>query len=384
MFLKRMKNYHNYGPTEQKTELTSKAHQEYLSNPDELTEISNEVSQYFTQPISDTRLVLMEIDPYRVHAYWNVDENDLAHIQKELGKSLKDAQLVLRIYDISYIYYNGTNAHSHFDIEIQGLRNNWYIDLWSSAKSYCADLGFRLPSGDFHAITHSNVIHAPPDSQSPIFGKKGLLVAEDFERIRELDDWNTPLEADAEEVSPPSTRMPPSECEKAIKDYYEKLLGLHEKERTIESKATAEETPIEAFYKEKVAPGLAEREYEAEDEKKKLTKSVYKEEYASTHLVGEKDGLVNNQLSKGTLKEVEAEIHIHGRAKPGSTLNLGGQIITVGSDGMFSIRHPLSHEGVTSLLGTSTNDKRKAENSKPKSRDVAKNKKSKTATRRSK
>jgi len=379
-----MKNYHNYRPTEHKTELTSKTHQEYLSNPDELIEISNEVSQYFTQPISDTRLVLMEIDPYKVHAYWNVNENDLAHIQKKLGKSLKDTQLVLRIYDISCIYYDGTNAHSHFDIEIQGLRNNWYIDLWSPAKSYCADLGFRLPSGDFHAITHSNVIHTPPDSQSPIFEKKGLLVAEDFERIRELDDWNTSLEADAEEVSPPSTSMPASECEEAIKDYYEKILGLDEKERKIESKATTEETPMEVLHKEKGAPDRAEKEYEAEDEKEKLTKSVYEEEYASTHLVGEKDGLVSSEFTEDILKEVEAEIYIRGRAKPGTTLNLGGHIIPVQSDGTFSVRYPLSHEGVTSLLGTSPNDKGKAENSKPKSRDVAKNEKSKTATQRSK
>lgn len=435
-----MKNYHNYEPTEHKMELASKTHQEYLSNPDELIEISNEVSQYFPQPVSDTRLVLMEIDPYKVYAYWNINENDLAHIQKKLGKSLKDAQLVLRMYDISCIYYDGTNAHSHFDMVVQGLRNNWYIDLWSAAKSYCADLGFRLPSDDFHAITHSNIIHTPRDSQSPFFEQKGLLVAEDAVDIQKFDDLNTSIEAHSEKISPPSMSMPDSECVEAIKNYYEKLLGLDEKEPKIESKATTEETPTEVLYKEKAAPDLAEKEYappglqelffeekaqheemqklnglqtppeaqgkevsppamdtpmnecmeaienyyekilgldekdqeaenKAEDEAEKLTKSVYKEEYISTHLVGEEDSLVNNQLSEDTLKEMEAEIYIRGRAKPGTTINLGGQIVTVGSDGTFSVRHPLSHEAVTSLLGTSLNDQRNAENSKCETKD---------------
>ncbi len=462
IFPKRMKNYHNYGPPEHKTELVSKTHQEYLSNPDELIEISNKISQYFPQPISDTRLVLMEIDPYKVHAYWNVDESDLAYIQKRLGKSLKDAQLVLRMYDISYIHYDGTNAHSHFDIEIQGLRNNWYIDLWSSAKSYCADLGFRLPRGDFHAIAHSNIIHIPRDSQSPLFEKKGLLVAEYPEDIQKLDDLTGPIEVHSEEISTPSMSMPADECEEAVRNYYEKLLGLNEKKPHIESRAKAVETPMEILHKEQAAPDLAEKEYtplgfqelffeekghreemqklhslqppEAQgkeastpsmDMPTKVSPDLAEKEYtppgfqelffeekgqhkdiqkldslqAPPEIQGkefsppsidtptnecieaienyyekilgldEKDQEVEDKTEdevekQHTLKEVEAEIYIRGRAEPGTTINLGGQPITVGSDGTFSIRHPLSHQAVNSLLGTSLNGQQNNENSK--------------------
>lgn len=429
-----MNNYHNYGPIESKRERVSKPPKEYVSHPDELIEISDEVSQYFPQSISDTRLVLMEIDPYKAHAYWNINERDLAQIQKELGEWFKDAQLVLRMYDISCIHFDGTNAHSHFDMEVHGLTNNWYIDLWSSGKSYCAELGFRLSNGNFHTIAHSNIIHTPRDSESPVFESKGLLIAEGAEDVQEFDDFSKYIETQQEEISTPSMTASDSECVEAIRDYYGRLLGFDQREMETEGETETvgipmtEYMPVEAVHKHGVYSDLAEEKYipsefqdrsfeqqghreemekveslhippeakemevsrptmdmptnecmeaiesyyekilgldgknqetgvEAADEQEEPTESLYEEKFLSTHPTEEEDSLADNQLTKETFQEVEAEIYIHGRAKPGTNLNFGGQVIPVEADGTFSVRYPVSHEAVHTLLGTAQNEK---------------------------
>ncbi|HMP89304.1 MAG TPA: DUF4912 domain-containing protein [Kiritimatiellia bacterium] len=49
---------------------------------------------------------------------------------------------------------------------------------------------------------------------------------------------------------------------------------------------------------------------------------------------------------RDVLLEVNAEIHIYGRAKPGTELTLYGQVVKTRPDGSFSVRRPLPHGAV--------------------------------------
>jgi hypothetical protein len=84
-----------------------------------------------------------------------------------MGTHCTGARSALRIYDITYIDFDGTNAHRYFDVEIDLRTRSWYIPLWTPEKTYCADLGFTTQDGRCFAIVRSNIFHVPRSEPSP-------------------------------------------------------------------------------------------------------------------------------------------------------------------------------------------------------------------------
>lgn len=113
-------------------------------------------------PKRKSRVTLLPVDPYLIHAYWEIIDEDLERARSRLGSSGVQAKPVLRFYDITYIRFDGKNAHSFFDVEIDPAARNWYVHLWSPEKSYCADLGLKTSEQRFLAFVRSNVTHTPP------------------------------------------------------------------------------------------------------------------------------------------------------------------------------------------------------------------------------
>lgn len=133
----------------------------------ELRQISTHIATQWFLPVEGNRLTLMEIDPWRVHAYWNVAEADLAAARTSLPDAGQGAALVLRFIDLSPRTADAAPPHPRFDIEVQQARNNWYIGLWRDAKHYSAELGLRAPDGTFVGLVRSNEVETPRSGPSP-------------------------------------------------------------------------------------------------------------------------------------------------------------------------------------------------------------------------
>jgi hypothetical protein len=89
----------------------------------------------------------------------------------------------LRVYDVSQIIFDGTNAHRFFDIQVNERVNNWYIDTDGPGKSWCVDLGLLLPGGRFITIVRSNVVHTPPEGPSWITDEEWMSPDDMFARL---------------------------------------------------------------------------------------------------------------------------------------------------------------------------------------------------------
>jgi hypothetical protein len=100
----------------------------------------------------ETELVLMPVDPFLIHAYWDFSPGDWERVRR------RRKPVVLRIHDVTMIRFDGTNSHSHFDLPVALEAQNWYVPLWSAEKSLCADLGWPRPDGSFETLVRSNVI----------------------------------------------------------------------------------------------------------------------------------------------------------------------------------------------------------------------------------
>jgi hypothetical protein len=102
-----------------------------------------------------------------------------------MGPEIDGARAILRMYDISLIHFDGTNAHQVFDIDIGLEARGWYIPIWTADKSYCADLGFLARTGRFHPISRSNVIQTPRSTPSTRTDEQWMRVR--FTRQRKPD-----------------------------------------------------------------------------------------------------------------------------------------------------------------------------------------------------
>ena len=128
-------------------------------------------------------IVLQVRDPWWLHTYWDVCSGTWQRLKNEFGRFLDTAKKVLRAYDVSYISFNGSNAHRYFDIELTHNADNWYIDTDGPGRSWCVDFGLRLSDGRFITVLRSNVVTTPLDGPSWITDEEWTIPEDLFVRL---------------------------------------------------------------------------------------------------------------------------------------------------------------------------------------------------------
>jgi len=160
-------------------------------------EVKVEEAKYYTPPITpvypkveelpkgygEDKIVLQTRDPWWIHAYWELTSQTYQKVKSKFKESFYQAKKVLRVYDITNIIFDGTNAHRYFDIEINDYANNWYIDVGGPGRSWCVDLGLKLPDNRFITLIRSNVVHTPLDGPSWITDEEWMVPEEVFARL---------------------------------------------------------------------------------------------------------------------------------------------------------------------------------------------------------
>ncbi|MFH1790993.1 MAG: DUF4912 domain-containing protein [Candidatus Omnitrophota bacterium] len=115
-----------------------------------------------------TRLTLMAKDPLSIYAYWELAEDFKQSVKDNLSEDdMKNAQIVLRMYNVSLIDFNGFNANGFFDIEVGLYATNWYVNLWSDNVAYVGEIGLKTGDGSFYPLARSNCVQTPRISYSP-------------------------------------------------------------------------------------------------------------------------------------------------------------------------------------------------------------------------
>ena len=122
-------------------------------------------------------------DPYWAYAYWEIEPSRIAAIKTKLGWDFKQAQMIVRVYDITGIAFDGTNALRFADIEITSSVTSWYINLGAAHRTYCVDIGIRAASGAFYCLARSGSVTTPADGVSERVDELWAVSSEEFARI---------------------------------------------------------------------------------------------------------------------------------------------------------------------------------------------------------
>lgn len=132
----------------------------------------------------DKDIIVAQVrDPWWLYAYWEVREATYQRLASELGGFFDSARKALRVYDVSYINFNGLNAHRFLDIEINHEANSWYIDTGGPGRSWCVDFGLKLSDGRFIVIVRSNIVMTPLEGPSWITDEEWAVPDELFAKL---------------------------------------------------------------------------------------------------------------------------------------------------------------------------------------------------------
>jgi hypothetical protein len=114
----------------------------------------------FPESYGQNRVRLLVRDPEWIFAYWDVKPESLEELAKSIGaRALALSRLTLRVVDP----VSGGSS----DILLPPGARWWYVRTDAARRSYRAELGVTLPSGQFRKLAESNTVVTPRVGPSP-------------------------------------------------------------------------------------------------------------------------------------------------------------------------------------------------------------------------
>ena len=139
----------------------------------------------------DTRITILPRDPICIFAYWSISKQYFDKLKKEYGKDfLASSKLVIRIYDITDVNFDGNNANRYFDVFVTPNSSSWYVNVGEFNRSWCADLGYLTKDGEFILIARSNTVVMPKYGVSNITDEQWALLQVEFEKLLKFSGVN--------------------------------------------------------------------------------------------------------------------------------------------------------------------------------------------------
>jgi hypothetical protein len=144
----------------------------------------------FPETYGVDRVRLLVKDPEWIFAYWDLSTTSVDSLRRELGeRGMALTRLTLRITDPGH---GGTSV-----ILLPYGARAWYVRADAAPRSYRAQLGWTLPSGQFRMLAESNLVATPRTGPSPEIANR---------RLR----WNAPAdEIRAAAGAPADARLAP-------------------------------------------------------------------------------------------------------------------------------------------------------------------------------
>jgi hypothetical protein len=133
----------------------------------------------------EERISLLARDPDTVFAFWEVPK---AQFDRELAHEAGKSRLCVRIYDVTGIVFDGTNATSVIDQEVYERVGSWYFHLHRPDHRFCADIGLKTPDGRFRTIARSKVLSMPRAGVSDLVETERMLSEPDLRKLYGVEE----------------------------------------------------------------------------------------------------------------------------------------------------------------------------------------------------
>jgi hypothetical protein len=316
---------------------------------EELRVVSDAIRREF--PLGETRrgVVLMDVDPYHLHAYWQIDPARLEGARAAFGGS-DTTYLVLRFRQLQAPEAPGTSALraalESFDREVNGPRGQVEVSLWGRGGTWEAELGLTALDGGWMSLAQSNRVRMAPAGPARMTSYAVVNLAN---LVRAAGPQpaaqQSPQTGRADLPAPLGDRLPeteagrpgkpvPGEVESALFDPSLRGGGPDELEPEFpnpladSAPAATGEPPVG-----RIPAQVPPRRPPVEAVPQRVPLPASSASWSATSDL-----------------ELYAELYVYGHARPGSELNLFGRHIELEPDGGFRQRFPLRADDL--LLGS--------------------------------
>lgn len=158
------------------------------SDQQKLREICWTVGTHFPKSLNQEGVIFLAVNPHLGFIQWHINEKSITNLKGRLGNAFDGAQMVIRVYDVTKIEFNGFNARKQFDIDIGNISGCYYLNIDQSESSMMAEIGFRLIDNRFFSCSRSNTMYFDRPRRSSRLNFSGLYVSHGFNRIFEVEN----------------------------------------------------------------------------------------------------------------------------------------------------------------------------------------------------
>jgi uncharacterized protein len=138
----------------------------------------------FPSGYGDNRIVIMVRDPWWLFSYWEISPQKENEVKSQISqKGLRPVKSILRVHDVTDIRFNGRNSHKHFDIELAGLANNWYINVGTPNRAWIVEIGILADNNEFFLLARSNIARTPLFGMSDVVDEEWMCQEDDYWRM---------------------------------------------------------------------------------------------------------------------------------------------------------------------------------------------------------
>jgi glycosyltransferase involved in cell wall biosynthesis len=149
----------------------------------ELREVCWQIGTQFPFAFHGDHIAIIPVHPRQAYIRWHVREASVGELREKLDGSLDGARLIVRVYDVTDVIFDGFNAHGFFDIDVDRLFGNHYLEVHRHDRDLMVELGFRRPDGAFHALARSQSMRCDRDRPAGEFRLDGLYVGGNYARV---------------------------------------------------------------------------------------------------------------------------------------------------------------------------------------------------------
>jgi glycosyltransferase involved in cell wall biosynthesis len=128
----------------------------------------------YTPPESHVGLAM--VCPAEGFAHWRILPEWVDRTARQKGHAWHHCRPVLRLYDVSFIHFNGFNAHRIQDHTLPRLEGQLFFRLPRPGTWQLAEVGFLLRNGEFVPAARSRAVAFAPNTGSSRGSHAALLV----------------------------------------------------------------------------------------------------------------------------------------------------------------------------------------------------------------
>ncbi|HEV3023757.1 MAG TPA: glycosyltransferase, partial [Pirellulales bacterium] len=125
---------------------------------------------------TDNHVGLAQVSPYQAFTHWRIRQEWVNEAMHQRGQAWHNCRLILRLYDVSFIEFNGLNAHQIHDYTLPCICGHMFVKLAKPGTWQLGEVGFLLRGGEFVPAARSRVAAFSPDAPVANGSQAALLV----------------------------------------------------------------------------------------------------------------------------------------------------------------------------------------------------------------